>query len=1410
MKARRLVFSTLVSLCAVVGGLVSSAVPARALVIKPYLSQLTGFGSPDALTVDSSSEVYVVNGKYRTVERFDAADAPLAFSASGSYVEGSTLKGTPSGKFMSPDGVAVDDATGEVYVADGGLHVVDVFSSTGEYLSQLTGTPASAPVGGAFKDPAGLAFDQAAGRLYVTDPGSGVVDVFSASGQYESQFGAGVLGNQAESLAVNELTEDAYVADDNGGNRVLVFNSLGSFIPPEWLGAGTPAGRFNDDSINVGMDQATGQVYVVGSGSGGSRITGRAFGVVDEFKASSSEEYVSQLNGTPAGRFSYPQAVAVAPNGDVYVADEAYDFEHSGGDGVVDVFGTEVVVPDATTSPVSNVKVESATLNGTVDPDEVGAATCRFEWGTSESFGREAGCEPETVANGGSAVAVHAGLSGLQPDTTYYYRLRASNANGTNPGETSPVQSFTTPGPGILEESASLVTPVSATLNATIDPNGVLTTYYFEYGPSASYGTTVPVPPGAEVGSGDSGVGVDVPLQGLAVDTTYHYRAVAVSEFEGRPLTVDGPDQTFTTLPAALIEESVSDVASTSATLEAQINPLGSDTTCQFQYVAAAGFQATGYAGAVSVPCPADLGEGETRQSASVHLQDFAPGTVYHYRLVATNAHGTADGSDQTFTTQGAGTELKLPDGREWEMVSPPKKEGALIHGWVFEGGVVQAAAGGSAISYLTSNPTEADPQGNANDGQDLSLRAADGGWSTRNISPPNANQTGQSVGFGENYRMFSSDLSLAVVFPFGGFTPLSPEASAQTDYLRTDFVGGNVEDPCVSGCYKPLLTGKPGYANVPPGTYFGCEGEEFQIECAPEVTDATPDLSHIVLLANGLTPTQWTHQIEGSNDSEELYEWSAGKPPSEQLQPLYLLPASEGGYGVAVGSSERTPSPLAHQLSDDGSVFFTHGASELDRTSSEPNRDNHLYLHDVARGEAVRLDVAQGVAEPSEGDAGFLYASSDGSKVLFSDGEQLTKTPGGGVYECRVAEVAGRLACGELELTGLPNLMESYPNEGALIGGSEDASYVYYVTRRQSSESKLYVAHYDGSGWTQTLIATINGAQLGTTRVSPNGRWLAFMDSQELTGYDTQDVDEEETTENSGPTTKVHHDEEVYLYDAQTNRLVCASCNPTGARPVGAQVRDGNITGEARGDSWRAASIPEWTHFKLYGGQTDSGGPGFLSEGPGEGAVSQSRYLSDSGRLFFNSHDALVPQDVNGTWDVYEYEPPGVGDCTTSSATFSERSGGCVGLISSGTSAEESAFLDASEDGSDVFFLTTAQLAPQDHDSALDIYDAHECTALAPCPTTVTTPPPCSTGDACKPAPTPQPTLFGAPSSETFSGAGNVTPAPPAVGVKKAAKKVVKCKKGFVKMKQGKCVRKGPKKSRKAKKSSYDRRASR
>jgi hypothetical protein len=173
--------------------------------------------------------------------------------------------------------------------------------------------------------------------------------------------------------------------------------------------------------------------------------------------------------------------------------------------------------------------------------------------------------------------------------------------------------------------------------------------------------------------------------------------------------------------------------------------------------------------------------------------------------------------------------------------------------------------------------------------------------------------------------------------------------------------------------------------------------------------------------------------------------------------------------------------------------------------------------------------------------------------------------------------------------------------------------------------------------------------------------------------------------------------------------------------------------------ERWVAGSVPSWEVVNL------------------SFARYQPRFLSDSGRVFFDSADGLVSQDTNGVEDVYEYEPVGVGDCSVSSVTFVVRSGGCVSLMSSGTSGEESAFLDASESGGDVFFLTSAGLSGLDVDNEFDVYDAHECSVGSPCIGAAgVSSPACVSLDACRDAPSPQPALFGAPASSTFSGPGN------------------------------------------------------
>ena len=833
-----------------------------------------------------------------------------------------------------------------------------------------------------------------------------------------------------------------------------------------------------------------------------------------------------------------------------------------------------------------------------------------------------------------------------------------------------------------------------------------------------------------------------------------------------------------------IVEESVTEVGATAATLQARIEPNGADTSAYFQY-SVSSTATCAPTTCADVPAPPGVrveASGEAEVSGQ-QAQGLAPATVYHYRVVAVSRVEVEvepgkteakteefDGPDQTFTTQWVGL-FALPDDRRWEMVSPPEKLGARFAAQGqktgSEGDLVQAAARGNAITYVAYSPIEAGPSGYSGGVQVLSARGPSG-WRSWDLTIPHEAATGASTGKGNEYRFFSEDLSVGILQPFGAFDPsLSPEAAEQTPFLHTDYTGAGerCEQPARASCYRPLVTGVE-----LSGAQFG-EDEQCppRLVCGPRFEGATPDGSHVVL------------HIEPVPGRPGLYEWST----DGQLQFV--------DEDAALGTNEA--SDTWHAISDNGSrVFVAQGA-----TISSPGE---LFMVEPALNRRLELDLRSPECPGCAGGRGaFQGASNDGSRVFFEDELRLTADSGAGflepdLYECHIVEEDGEPTCALTDLTPR-NAGENARVQGRVLGMSEDGSWVYFVAdgvlENENAEGRkepvpgavrgtcqdnlsspsalcnLYVRH-DG---VTRLVAVISGRDdpdwgvgSGTispeelvARVSPTGKWLTFMSARELTGYDNRDV------------VSGQPDEEVYLYDGEAAKLVCASCEPTAARPRGETVSapvtgDPNMPLVDQNVSWTlsnleqtplAASLPGWTKDTLTR------------------ASYQPRFLSDNGRLFFNSYDALVPQDNNGNWDVYEYEPPGVGSCLRSSATFSERSGGCVGLISSGTFDGESAFMDASanggraaegdeEGGGDVFFITAAPLALQDTDDDVDVYDARECTTESPClPPAAEAPPPCATADECRAAPTPQPEVFGAPASATFSGPGNLSPAAPA-----------------------------------------------
>jgi hypothetical protein len=290
--------------------------------------------------------------------------------------------------------------------------------------------------------------------------------------------------------------------------------------------------------------------------------------------------------------------------------------------------------PTATTGPVTAVGPTTATVTGSVNPN--GAATSwHFEYGTTTGYGSPTASQ--NAGSGTASVGASANLSGLKPGTTYHYRLVATNSGGTSRGADAILT--TSSAPVAVTGSASAVTATSATLNGTVNPEGRDTTWYFEYGKSTSYGTKTAA---KDAGAGTSAAGVAASATGLKVGTLYHFRLVATSDAG----TSRGADATFTASSApTVVTKPASNVSDTSARLNGTVAPNGQATTAYFEYGTTTSYGAKTTAQSISASA------GTT--NASIVLAGLKPGTVYHFRLVATNAAGTSAGVDGAFATSG-------------------------------------------------------------------------------------------------------------------------------------------------------------------------------------------------------------------------------------------------------------------------------------------------------------------------------------------------------------------------------------------------------------------------------------------------------------------------------------------------------------------------------------------------------------------------------------------------------------------------------------------------------------------------------------------------------------------------------------------------------------------------------------
>jgi hypothetical protein len=229
----------------------------------------------------------------------------------------------------------------------------------------------------------------------------------------------------------------------------------------------------------------------------------------------------------------------------------------------------------------------------------------------------------------------------LEANTTYHYRITATNGGGTSHGGDATLKTLPK-APTVTTGSASSITQVSAKLNATVNPNsGEVTSCLLEYGKSETYGSSVACSPSP--GSGTGAVAVSGAIAGLEANTTYHFRITATNGGG----TSHGGDATLKTLPKAptVVTGSASSITQTAATLNATVNPDGGEvTSCLLEYGKTETYGS-------SVACSPSPGSGNSAVAVSGAISGLEVNTTYHFRVTATNAGGTSHGADQMFAT---------------------------------------------------------------------------------------------------------------------------------------------------------------------------------------------------------------------------------------------------------------------------------------------------------------------------------------------------------------------------------------------------------------------------------------------------------------------------------------------------------------------------------------------------------------------------------------------------------------------------------------------------------------------------------------------------------------------------------------------------------------------------------------
>jgi DNA-binding beta-propeller fold protein YncE len=592
------------------------------------------FKEPAGVAVnDASKEVYVYDSGNLRVERLDADGSKFEGQFNGSGLLPGEGSAAPTGQLAAPasisehaahgtlfnlaiDNDASSSSFGDVYVVDPGHNVIDKFSATGAYLSQLTGF--QLPVFGVSVDTSGDVWVVEEGKV---ENGNNVGTV--------QEFDGSLANTQIEERTLEGLRSPGVALDSEqnlyllrGGANVVKFNKEGLSLVPE-LGAEGVTGLAVDTSTNdLFADHASTiarYTAPVEAGASPETIPGLAASFGLAVNSATHQLYATQREANTVALFN---------------------------------FG---LLPDVTTGAAGEVHRTTAKLEGEVNPDGQAVTSCVFEYGPSEAYGHTIPCSA-LPGSGSSPVAVSAEATGLTAASTYHFRLIAGNAAGTHPGSD---QTFTTPPAveNVLTEAALAVQANSATLNGSFEPNGFDTHYRFEY---RSLGGSTALTPLQEGGSASEDEHVSANLSGLTPNALYVYELLAENQF-GQTLGGLGFFKTPMLAPLVPGAPSAAFIADQSAVLSAKLNPEHALTHYHFEYGPCPSL--TGCVGIQSTPDQTSEAFGLI--GSTQEIVELAPATTYAYRLRADNEFeeepgvfvgGKVSGGEGTFTTIAAPT----------------------------------------------------------------------------------------------------------------------------------------------------------------------------------------------------------------------------------------------------------------------------------------------------------------------------------------------------------------------------------------------------------------------------------------------------------------------------------------------------------------------------------------------------------------------------------------------------------------------------------------------------------------------------------------------------------------------------------------------------------------------------------